>query len=184
MTIDNITRIIDTFHRYCTSRSVEYVIVGGFSVLVFGRARMTMDIAIIVNHTQINKNDFIEYFQANDFDINRSDLDALDEQIHASIFEKNSMFRVDLKGVYSEIEQQSIELAIEANFNGIIARFDNPNQLIVHKLKFASEQDIEDAIAVYYRSQELIDLPLMQSLASTLGVSEKLDKFLDDLESF
>lgn len=178
--MDKITFIVKTIHEYCTSHNVPYVIVGGFSVLVFGRSRMTMDIDVIIDHKKLNYDDFVKHFKNQGFDINRSDLEALDEQIHGSFFEKDTMYRIDIKGVYSENERQSIEQAVLANFNGIEAVFDNPNQLIVHKLKFGSEQDYEDAVAVFYRSKSLIDLQLLSEFAKNLGMESELKQFLED----
>ena len=182
--MDNLTNIVKTFHSYCKQNNIDYVIVGGFSVLVFGRTRMTMDIDIIIDHKKIDYDHFVNHFRACGFDINRSDLEALDDKLHGSFFEKNSMFRIDLKGVYGENEQNSIKYALLAKFNNVEAYFDNPNQLIAHKLKFGSEQDLEDAYAVYFRSQELIDHDLLTSFAANLGVSKELIEFLENAERY
>lgn len=145
---------------------------------------MTMDIDIIIDHNQLDYDHFVNYFKEKGFDINRSDLEALDDQLHGSIFEKNTMFRIDLKGVYSKNEQDSIKHALLVNFNDVEAYFDNPNQIIVHKLKFGSEQDLENAFAVYFRSQELINHDLLATFAASLGVAKELEEFLVNAEHY
>lgn len=182
--MDKLTQIVKNIHHYCEENNIDYVIVGGFSVLVFGRTRMTMDIDIIIDHNQLDYDHFVNHFRKHGFDINRSDLEVLDEELHGSFFEKDTMFRIDLKGVHGNNEQISIKHALLANFNNVKAYFDNPNQLIAHKLKFGSEQDLEDAYAVYYRSQELIDHNLLTSFAANLGVSRELEEFLDSAKNY
>lgn len=181
---DRLTHIIKTIHDYCSTHNIDYVIVGGFSVLIFGRTRMTLDIDLIIDHRHLDYEDFVIYFRENGFDINLSDLEVMDQQLHGSFFEKNTMFRIDIKGVYGKNEQNSLDHALIANFNGIMAKFDNPNQLIVHKLKFGSEQDIEDALAVYFRSEELIDENLMRQFALELDVEEELKNFVEEAEDY
>ena len=87
-----------------------------------------MVIDVIIDHRKLNYDDFVKYFRDKGIDINKSDLEDLDERIHDSFFEKETMFRIDLKGIYGENEELSINHALIANFNGVEAKFDNSNQ--------------------------------------------------------
>jgi len=72
---------------------------------------------------------------------------------------------MDMKGIYGKVEVNTIKYAIRTSFNGSKVNFDNPNQLIIPKLKFGLEQDIEDTIAVYFRSILLINNTLLKEFA-------------------
>lgn len=181
---DPITRILSVFSKYLKKNNIDYVFVGGVSILVFGRIRMTTEVDIILDHKKIDRKDFVKYLKNEGFDANLSNFDLLDEQIHSSIFLKEGMFRVDMKGIYSKKEQTSVDLAIDAEFNGITCKFDDPNSIIVNKLDFGSEQDYEDAIAVYIKSHELINFNKLQSIAKIIGIQDKLNAFIKDVEKY
>ena len=93
--------------------SIPYVIVGGVAVIVTGRTRMTTDVDIILNHERIQRENFVKYLVSEGFDANIRDFDGFDEEGHCSIFFKEGMFRIDIKGTYSELDHESIEMALD-----------------------------------------------------------------------
>ena len=123
---DPISRSLAVLVKYCDKNNIPYVVVGGVAVLIFGRTRMTLDIDIIIDHNALDRLDFISFLKSNGFDANMSDLAAFDEGIHASIFLKEGMFRIDLKGTYSENERESIDMAVPEEFNGVKLMVDHP----------------------------------------------------------
>lgn len=180
---DPITTSIKILTDYFHKNNIQYVIVGGIAVLVFGRTRMTTDIDMIIDHKAIDRVDFINYLRDNNFDANLSDLKVLDEGVHASIFYKDDMFRIDLKGIYGENEQRSIDSAIEIPFNQVLAKFDHPLNIIGFKLLYGSEQDFEDALAVFIRNQEFIDMNKLEELCNSLGVLPQLEELLNEINN-
>ena len=50
---------LSIFCNYFRLNNIPYVIVGGVAVLFFGRARMTTDVDILIDHTKLNKDHFI-----------------------------------------------------------------------------------------------------------------------------
>ncbi|MCY3414882.1 MAG: nucleotidyltransferase [Candidatus Heimdallarchaeota archaeon] len=178
---DPITRSIKVLVEYFDKHNIDYVIVGGIAVLVFGRTRVTTDVDIIFDHRKVDRNNFIEYLQKNNFDITMSDMEILDDGMRASIFEKGDMFRIDMKGINGINEQRSIDLSLEIDFQGIKVKFDNPLNIVAFKLFFGSEQDFEDALAVYVRNQDIIEIDKLRKLCSELNVTDVLNELLDEL---
>ncbi len=93
------------------------------------------------------------------------------------------MFRIDLKGVYSKFERQSIEMSKTVSVAGIQCKLDDPSNMIVHKIYFGSEQDYEDAIAVYIRNKEGLNIDYMRNKATELKILEKFESFLKEVEN-
>ena len=178
MNADPITESLSVLASYFDQNSIPYVVVGGVSVIVFGRARMTLDIDIIVDHTQIDREHFITYLTENGFDANLLDLAGFDDHTHCSFFLKRGMFRIDMKGVYSLAEKESIEMALDAVFNGVKVKINHPINIILYKLLFGSEQDYEDALAVYTRMKDSIDHAHLKKRGVQLQLSSQLSDFL------
>ncbi|MHA1353222.1 MAG: hypothetical protein ACTSPP_10595, partial [Candidatus Heimdallarchaeaceae archaeon] len=110
--------------------------------------------------------------------------EGFDEQTHCSIFYKEGMFRIDIKGVYSALEKESIAKSIDGLYDGISIKIDNPQNIVLFKLKYGSEQDYEDALAVYIRNMDIINKEELKEKAKEMSVSAKLELFLNEVESF
>ena len=184
MTIDPISESLRRLVKYFDSRKIPYVVVGGVSVFVLGRSRLTMDIDIILDHTKLDRNDFVTHLKNQNFDISLADLEGFDLKEHCTIFYKTGMFRIDLKGVYTPSEKESIDMAIDGVYNNIQIKINHPINVILYKLKFGSEQDYEDALAVFIRNKERIDIELLEKKASKMKIMEELDSFLKGIKDF
>jgi len=136
-----------------------------------------MDVDIILDHSKLDRKDFIEFLQKNNFDASLDDLIGFDEESHCTFFFKEGMFRIDIKGTYSILEHESIQMAINGIYNGIKLRINNPINLIVFKLKFGSEQDYEDALAVFIRNKKRIEIDSLREKAKKLNIENKLNDF-------
>ncbi len=181
---DPISKSLEKLVGYFDSNSIPYVIVGGVAVIVTGRTRMTTDVDIILNHEKIQREDFVDYLVNEGFDANLRDFDGFDEKGHCSIFFKEGMFRIDIKGIYSDLDKESIEMSIDETFNNIPVKINHPINTILFKLKFGSEQDYEDALAVYIRNEERIDFEFLEEKASKMKIKDKLDLFLKEIRDF
>jgi hypothetical protein len=177
--LDPITESLSVLTKYFEENEIPYVIVGGVSVMVFGRARMTLDIDIIVDHSKIDREDFITYLTENGFDANLLDLAGFDDHTHCSFFLKRGMFRIDMKGMYSQAEKESIEMAVDSVFNNVKVKINHPINIILYKLLFGSEQDYEDALAVYARMKDSINHAHLKERAIQLQLSLQLSEFLE-----
>ena len=184
MTIDPISESLKRLVKYFNSRKIPYVVVGGVSVFVLGRTRFTMVVDIILDHTKLDREDFVDYLQNNNFDASLTDLEGFEENSHCSFFYKTGMFRIDIKGAYSELELESINMGIDGVYNDIKLKINDPVNLILYKLQFGSEQDYEDALAVYIRNKERIDTNFLKNKALKMKIKNQLDLFLKDVTEF
>ena len=181
---ENITNYIESITNYFKKEEIPYVIVGGLAVNAIGRARMTMDLDIIIDHTKLDRIDFVDSMIQEGFDITLTDLEGLDSNEHCTFYPKNSAFRIDLKGSYSELERESIEMSIDFTFDEVQVKIDNPINLILYKLKYGSDQDYEDALAVYAHNEEKIQEKVLKKRSKKIGVEKALENFLLEVKKY
>ncbi|MHA2031610.1 MAG: DUF6036 family nucleotidyltransferase [Candidatus Kariarchaeaceae archaeon] len=181
MNISIIDEVLIDLTNALNKLKIDYVIVGGISVIIHGRIRTTMDIDVILDHSKIDPTPFLETMNDRGFDANRDDLLGFEEKIHVSIFHKKTMFRIDFKGAYTEKELISIKEAVEVSYQGHLMKIDNPINLIVNKLLFGADFDLEDVISVLENYPELKSNKVLLDRLKEFNVLEKFQQLLTDL---
>jgi len=159
---------------------IPYVIVGGFSVMILGRIRTTLDLDVLIKHQGIDRIALTKELNEVGFDLNINDLKTLDEELHVTFFFSQNMFRIDLKGNYSPDVTTSIDEAISIELEGKDVKIDLPENLIINKLIFGSETDYEDAIAVMSKCEKEIDINRLTMKAEERNITKILEKFIDE----
>ncbi|MCH8908630.1 MAG: hypothetical protein IH840_16205, partial [Candidatus Heimdallarchaeota archaeon] len=81
-------------------------------------------------------------------------------------------------------DQDSINGAVDAIFDTVPIKIDHPQSLVLNKLIFGSEQDFEDALAVYVRNPKLIDLDKLRTQAKIHGIEKITKEFIQEIEEF
>ncbi len=176
-----ITSILRLLASYFDAENVPYSIVGGISVLTWGRSRTTEDIDVVIDHTELDIEHFVSFLKKNGFFAEASDFDGFKENSHCTIIHKKSLFRIDFVGVYNIDKRITINEARDIEFQGIKLKIDSPESLVAHKLVFGAHFDIEDAIAVLVRMKGRIDMIKLNQHAERLGVELELKKLLKTL---
>lgn len=152
----------------------EYVIVGGIAVLAYGTPRTTMDADIIIQMDNEALESFIDAMAENEFFASIDDATAaLREHLHFTIEHKGTLFRLDLKGVYNEMDRRTIDRRRKVVFRGTSLYLESPEDLIANKLVFGSPQDLRDAESVYLRQRGLLDLEYLEFACTQNGVGHK-----------
>ncbi|UJG44689.1 MAG: hypothetical protein K9W46_05785 [Candidatus Heimdallarchaeum endolithica] len=116
---DPISESLKVLVEYFNSRNVPYVIVGGVSVLILGRARLTMDIDIIVDHTKLDREDFVNFLKSNNFDATLNDFEEFDEQTHCSIYYKEGMEIINREELKEKAKEMSVSDKLESFLNEV-----------------------------------------------------------------
>ena len=171
-----ITRIIHIITDYFDNNSIPYVIVGGIAVISWGRPRTTQDIDIIIDHEKLSINDFSSFLSKNNFFVETQEIiDGFNEKSQVTILDKQSLFRIDLTGLYDENKRDSLNHRQPQKLEGKIIYIDSPENLISHKLLFGSEQDFQDALAIYTRVINKLDKQRLLNLVIKLGVEKEFE---------
>ncbi len=169
--MDEILKLICTF---LNEEKVAYVVVGGLAVLFYGIPRTTMDIDILIAMNMTETKRFVEFLNENDFFADEEDIKrAFEEKSHATIEDKASMIRLDLKGIYGENDRITLENRRKVNLADFEIYVAAPEDLIANKLLFGSEQDVKDAEGVYARQYDNLDMAYLEERCERLDVYEE-----------
>ena len=96
--------------------------------------------------------------------------EAFRERNHFSIFDTRSGYHVDCKGAYTTREQRAIAERRRVRIGQGYIYVDAPENAIVAKLLFGSDQDILDAEAVYVRQRKRVSVGRIERRAREAGV--------------
>jgi hypothetical protein len=171
--------------KYFNENNVPYVIIGGVAVLFQGRFRTTEDIDIVIFGKKLNINSFVHFCKDNELSIEQYELEeGLKNGSHVSILDIPDRLRIDLKGAKSTWDVELVKDSETFQYKNIIFRVAKPEYLIANKLYKGSEIDLEDALSVYFRNKDRINLDLLNRLVSMLEVIEEFRTFLAKAESY
>lgn len=171
-TIDEILKVVCIF---LNKHDIDYVIVGGFAVLFYGNPRTTMDIDYIIQLENENIPELIKFLQKNGFHADEYDMrTAIKERSHCTVEDKETMFRLDIKGVYSEMDERALRNKRKVAINDIAIWIASPEDTIANKLVFAREQDILDALGIYVRQYDILDMGYLENTTKRIGVLQAL----------
>ena len=164
---------------------IDYVIIGGFVAIIYGRPRTTMDIDVILNFKENNMAEiqgFVNVLQQYDLDAHQKDiLLALKEKSHFSIFDKSSPWRIDGKGVYTKLDEITLSNRRQLKILGLSAWVESPEDLVIAKLIYGSQQDIEDAVAVLLNLKRQLNMDYLEKRAIEENIADILHKILSKI---
>jgi len=114
---------------------------------------------------------FVEFLKANDFFADEEDIQiALKEKTHATIEDKTSMIRLDIKGIYSENDRLTIKRRRRVNLADFWFYIASPEDTIANKLLFGSDQDMRDAEGIYVRQLDNLEMAYLEERCKKLEV--------------
>lgn len=106
---------------------------------------------------------------------------AFKERTHFTAEEKDSLFRLDIKGIYEQKEEITLKNRKKIDYEGITMYIASPEDTIANKLYYGSEQDLEDAESIYVRREDL-DREYLEERCEALGVSDEFEEMKKEVE--
>ncbi len=174
--------ILEAVCSYLNEEGIDYVLVGGIAVIAYGNPRTTVDVDIIVRLNKDKIEEFTEFLQTEGFFADPRDLQkALQEKSHFTAELKNTLFRVDIKGIYNECDRRTMNNKKKIEFEGITMFVASPEDTIAHKLLYGSEQDLSDAEGIYVRQLKTLDHAYLMDVCKKMRVQDDLQKMQNDL---
>ncbi len=145
---------------------VDHVFVGGVTVLAFGMPRTTTDVDVIavIDARKIPK--IVTGFQ-------RAGFFASAQDMHDALV--GSTYRIDLVPSSTAAHRETLKTKRRIAWRGRRLPMAAPEHTIVMKLRWGSDQDLEDALAIYLRQKEELDVRTMKAFARRQGVSRELE---------
>jgi transcriptional regulator NrdR family protein len=143
--VTRVTRILNDLQ-------LSYVVVGGFAVIFYGRSRTTTDLDIIVENDPDKFKQFLESLKKTNFDVMENQIQmVIKEETNISIFDNESMLRVDLKLARGADEREVLQQAIDETYKGLKIRVAPVEQVLYGKILYLGDiSDIPDAEMLSY----------------------------------
>jgi len=167
---------------------VEYVIVGGVLVSIYGEPRATKDVDVIVN-LKLGNEELIRRFliTAKKYDLEviggiETIRRALKEHIHFTVFNKSYLYWMDVQGIYSILDKIVFETRRKMQILGLEAWVESLEALIVAKLSvYYSDQSVRDVRSMIELNREVIDKELLYAIADKIGVRRRVEEILAEM---
>ena len=169
--------------QYLDENDIEYVVVGGFANNIYGVIRSTGDIDLLIKIEPKDPVAFVQFLKEMDLMADLDDLEiALNEKSHFSAVDRKTLFRLDIKGIYTEMDKRTLEKRRSVDYNGTMIYFASPEDTIANKLFFGSPQDILDAEGIYLRQYPSLDMNRLEQTCDFLKVRRKFELMRQRLE--
>lgn len=155
----------------------DYVIVSGYVVVLFGRARGTEDVDILTRHMEKPLFDSLyhDLTEGGYYFLNPEEgeglYEMLEEKLGIRIAEEDTIIpNIELKFLKDDLDKYSIEKRVEVTI-GENRLFVSPPELqIPYKLYLGSDKDIEDALYLWKILGEGIDRRVLNQFLKALHV--------------
>jgi hypothetical protein len=162
---------------------VDYVIIGGVAVSSWGTPRTTGDLDVIAVIKMENIKKLCENLQNKGFSIDEEDIkSALEEKTHFTVFDQDSEYHVDVKGIYDKFDALTIKNRIAIDYCDHIMNMASAEDTLAHKLLFGGHQDMRDAESILLR-QSVIDMEYLEALCKELGILAELQAMKEKIGS-
>ena len=174
--------------RTLNESKIEYVIVGGVLVSIYGEPRATRDVDVIIDLEPENEESIRNFLTA----MRKYDLDimggvetirnALKERIHFTVFNKSYLYWMDVQGIYSILDKIVFETRRKMKILGMDTWVESLEALIVAKLSiYYSDQSVRDVRSMIELNRDSIDKELLYAIADKIGVRRRVEKMLSEI---
>ncbi|MEW5997108.1 MAG: hypothetical protein AB1657_05990 [Candidatus Micrarchaeota archaeon] len=183
--LSRILSVVDTFTiefvKLLEKAGIDYVIVSGYTALLFGRERITEDIDVIFRREDMVGVEKLYDIISEDYWL----LNARTLPQAMALLKENSAIRIakkdtispniELKPAKNELDEYSLSHATEVELNNRHRIRISPLEMqIPYKLYLGTKKDIEDARFLYDLFGEKVDKNKLVYFCRKLGVEEKM----------
>jgi predicted nucleotidyltransferase len=131
--------------RLIDANGIDYMIIGGQAVLMYGEPRMTRDIDITLALTPDELNKILNIVKNLDLEILVKDAESFVKKTWVlPCFHKESGLRIDFIFSWTPFEREAIGRTKIFDINGYPVRFATPEDVVIHKMLAGRAIDIED----------------------------------------
>jgi hypothetical protein len=175
-TLNALDKFVLAFSRIL-EKYVDYVIVGGYVAILFGRSRGTEDVDVIVR--RMEHSEFLLLYNElrgkGYYFVNPGEPSELyrmlDGGLRARVTVEGTVIpNFELKFAESELDEYSLDNRIAVVFDDERVYVPPIELQIAYKLYLGSEKDVEDAVYLWEVFKEHLDLRLLRKFMEILGV--------------
>jgi len=154
---------------------IEYMIIGGQAVLVYGEPRLTKDIDVTIGVDPVEKDRIIEFAKSMGFTILVKNIEQfIDETFVLPCESEIHRLRVDFIFSNSEFENKAFKRVNQIDIDGYKVKFASIEDLIIHKIIAGRPRDIEDIKSIILKNDK-IDLDYIRTSIKSFELILALD---------
>ncbi len=149
-------KIISRICASLTKRNIDYIIIGGQALLLYGEMRLTKDIDITLGINLEGLPELLECIKEAQLRILIEDVEKFTRQTMVVPSIEDSLgIRVDFILSFTEYEKEAIKRANVININGVDVRFASKEDLVIQKIFAGRPRDIEDVKSIIRKNRDL-----------------------------
>lgn len=183
--------ILSRLEKIFSEIQLDYVIVGGLAAIIKGKTRTTTDIDLIIHNNPKKIAKFLEKLKKNNFDVLDEQVQwAFKEGTNASIFDKSSVMRLDIKIAKKPIDIEALNAGVIEHYNQMNLKIASVEYILLGKIWFLGDisdipdselleyNDIIDFLNVFVNNKESCDLDWLKKKVSLMKLSSTLNRLL------
>lgn len=164
---------------------------GGLAAIIKGKTRTTTDIELIIYNNPKKIAKFLEKLKKNNFDVLDEQVQwAFKEGTNASIFDKSSVMRLDIKIAKKSIDIEALNAGVIEHYNQMNLKIASVEYILLGKIWFLGDisdipdselleyNDIIDFLNVFVNNKESCDLDWLKKKVSMMKLSSTLNRLL------
>ena len=157
--------------------NIDYMIIGGQAVLIYGEPRLTKDIDITIGADIDRFKDILKIAKRINLKILPKDpYDFVKETMVLPLLDEKTGIRIDLIFSFSEYEKEALKRVNKIKISDFYFNYVSVEDLIIQKIISARERDIEDIRIVMMRNKKIDEKYILKWLSEfekTLNVKLK-----------
>jgi hypothetical protein len=171
-------QLLEIVASVCERLGIRYVTVGSLATIVYGEARFTNDIDVVIDLELGEVDDFCASFPGPEYYLSRTAAeDAVRNRRQFSIIHTTSGLKVDCILTANEFDRAELDRGIRKEINGgSKPLFAAPEDVILKKMEYfregGSDKHLRDIAGVLMISGDLVDRSYIRAQAETSGTSE------------
>ncbi|MDZ7626086.1 MAG: nucleotidyltransferase [Ignavibacteriaceae bacterium] len=171
---------------FFSENSVEYVIIGGIAVIVYGEQRTTRDIDATVLCELEDLDSFHKLIEKKFTPAFKNTLDYLKRNFILPVDDPDTNLRIDIAAGLTEFDKNVIKRKIKRKYGKVEIFVCSLEDLIIYKLFAGRDQDVSDVKSLIVKNFK-IDKSYLLSTAEKFrelereDIIDNLNKFLQDV---
>lgn len=166
--------------------NVNYVIVGGIAVIIYGRPRFTQDIDVIIEYDREKLKQFLALLGKHDFKIlNFVEQRLLEEKRRVDILDERSVLRLELLPATEQLAFLTLDNIRLQRYKGLELPVTSPEMLLLGKLIYLGDiskvnresllqyTDVRDFCSIYRQQKVKMDLEWLKEKVEVFNVDPR-----------
>lgn len=159
----------------CRSNHLPYAVIGGIAATIYGSARTTIDVDIIVQ-TQIEALESVyDAFTRSFTPLKENPLEFFKTYYVLPLLHRNLKTKLDVSAALSEFERTALQRTRTLRYGSATATFCSPEDLILFKLVANRERDLLDVKDIITRNKDRLDQSYLRTVARQFMEVERSD---------